>query len=210
MLHMLRALRPPGTHIIRLFVQVRSVFAGVDLWENLRHQPSVRTRRLAVAIPVPPSLSTAGPGASRDGAHGTPAPPPSVWVERRVTRGLSPCPEELWELQGKRPPVPPPGEVSGQQRRRGQVMLGQRMMGEGGMGEEGLLFCRIGVRVGGAAAAHAQTSSDQRSPPEAVTPSPQAVRAGPAGGRQRAFEYGRTTGSMNKEFISRRGAPSLS
>lgn len=70
------------------------------------------------------------------------------------------------------------------------MMFGQRMMGEGGMSEEGLLLCRIGVRVGGAAAAYAQTSSDERSPPEAVTPPTQAVRAGPAGGRQRAFKYG--------------------
>lgn len=59
-------------------------------------------------------------------------------------------------------------------------MFEERMRGGGGMSEEGLLFCRVGVGVGGAAAAYAETPPDQRSPPEAVAPPSQAVGAGPA------------------------------
>lgn len=68
------------------------------------------------------------------------------------------------------------------------MVLEQRMRGVGRMSEEGLLFCRIGVRVGGAAAAYAEAPSYQRSPSEAVTPPAQAVRAGPA--KQEAAEAG--------------------
>lgn len=49
------------------------------------------------------------------------------------------------------------------------------MRGVGRMSEEGLLFCSVGVRVGGAAAAYAETPSYKRSPPKAVTPPAQAV-----------------------------------
>lgn len=57
------------------------------------------------------------------------------------------------------------------------------------MREEGLLLCRIGVRVGGAAAAYAETPPDQRGASEAVAPPTQAVGAGPAQQEAATFKY---------------------
>lgn len=87
------------------------------------------------------------------------------------------------------------------------MMLEQRMGGVERMGEEGLLFCRIGVRVGGAAAAHAETPSDQRSPPKAVSPPTQAVGAGPAKQEAAVEILMKNLQRMKKEINFIRAAP---
>lgn len=173
-------------HVVRLFIEVPPVLACVDLREYLSHQMAVGTRRLAVTVPVVRPKTATGPGPSGDGPpRPGPAPPPGVRVEGGVrARGLPPGPEQLGELQGEGPPVPPRGKVPGEERGQGRMVRRQGMVGVQRVGEEGLLLSGVGVGFGGAGAVHTEAASHQGSPPEPIAPPAQAVGAGPAAQRE--------------------------
>lgn len=168
------------THVICLVIEVCSVLACVDLRENLGHQLCVR--RLAVTVPVVHSQTTASARPPGDGSPCPGAtPPPGARVNRGRARGLSAGPEQLGELQGKSPSIPPPCEVPGEEEWRWRWMMGvERMVGEGRVGQEGLLLGSVGVGVRGARAVDAEAASHQRSPAKPIAPPAQAVGAGPA------------------------------
>lgn len=168
------------THIICLVIEVCSVLACIDLRENLGHQLSVG--RLAVTVPVVHSQTATSARPPSDGSPCPRAtPPPRARVYRGQARGLSACPEQLGELQGKSPSIPPRSEVPGEEERRWRWMMGvERMVGEGRVGEKGLLLGSIGVGVRGACAVDTQAASHQRSPTKPIAPPAQAVGARPA------------------------------
>lgn len=181
-------------YIVRLFVQVGSVFTSVHLRKDIRYQRRVVGFPVTVSVVHPKPTPSPSPGAGPrcDGPpRSRPAPPTWIRVNGRRSWRQTPGSEQLRQLQGQGASVPSGAVVSGQQRRGQRVVRGQWVVGR--VGQKGLLLWGVGVRVRGAAAVDTKTASDQRSATETVAPPTQAVGTGPGGehmrtrGNQRGF-----------------------